>query len=218
MEFIEAEVLKHEFEVEGSFYNLEMCGKVFECRNYAQVFRKDRKIQDYYDAILVLVNPGLSTPKQSSYQIRQANAGEIPLYYTPAKTDNTQYQVMRLMRLKSWNNVLLLNLSDIRAGNLTEFKQKLHDANEVGFESHSIFSSSRVEELKQVTEKCNGPVILAWGTDTGVKNLAELALQVLPHEKIVGWEFNKQPYYYHASPLPKKGKIRWLENMKDRIS
>ncbi|WP_428911989.1 hypothetical protein [Niallia sp. Krafla_26] len=148
MEFINAERLKAEFEVEGSFYTVAMGGKVFECRNYAQVYRKGRKNQDYYDAVFVLVNPGLCTPNQSTYQIPQISAGESPpLRYILSKTDNTQYQVMRLMQLKHWNKVLLLNLSDIRAGNLIEFKEKLLEASRVGFNCHSIFSSSRLKKL-----------------------------------------------------------------------
>ncbi|WP_428911990.1 hypothetical protein [Niallia sp. Krafla_26] len=51
-----------------------------------------------------------------------------------------------------------------------------------------------------------------------MKNLAKLALDVLPHNKIVGMAYNKQPYYYHASPPPKEGKVRWLEYMNDKIS
>jgi hypothetical protein len=40
MEFIKAVQLKPTFEVKGSFYNREMDGKVFECRNYAHIYRK----------------------------------------------------------------------------------------------------------------------------------------------------------------------------------
>jgi hypothetical protein len=32
-----------------------------------------------------------------------------------------------------------------------------------------------------------------------------------------GMEHEKPPYYYHASPTPLEGKLRWLEYMIDRI-
>ncbi|WP_338472481.1 hypothetical protein R4Z10_06985 [Niallia sp. XMNu-256] len=182
------------------------------------MYRKDSKQQEHYDAIFVLVNPGLCTPKQSTYQIPHVTIGEGPINFIPAKTDNTQYQVMRFMELKQWKKVLLLNLSDIRSGNLSEFKEKLDDANRLGFESHTIFSPLRTRELKLVLLKCLGSVILAWGTDSKVKSLAKLALNTFPHAKIVGLEYKQTPYYYHASPLRLDGKIRWLENMNDRIS
>jgi hypothetical protein len=220
MEFVKAEDLKNQFEVKGSFYNLEVDGQPFECRNYALVYRKDWENQTNYDAIFVLVNPGLCTPMKSTYCIPQKRLRDSPLNFTIAKTDNTQYQIMRFMQLKKWNKVLLINLSDIRAGNLTEFKHKLNIAEKVGFESHSIFSSQRKEELKQIISECNGPIILAWGTDPIVKVLASCAIAALPQDRIVGVEHKnkKPPYYYHASPPPLEGKKQWLKQMSEIIS
>jgi hypothetical protein len=218
MELIKAEHLKTKFEVEGSFYNIEIGSKVFECRNYAQVYRIDSKNNQWYDAIFVLANPGLCTPKQSSYEIPHLSVEETAVNYTLAKTDNTQYQIMRFMQLKNWNKILLINLSDIRAGNLNEFRKKLNEAKKAGFESHSIFSALRVNELKKVIAQCTGQTILAWGTDPIVKQLANRACDVLPQERIIGMKHEKAPFYYHASPTPLKGKIRWLEYMNERIS
>lgn len=218
MEFIKAEQLKLKFEVKASFYNREKDGKVFECRNYAQIYRLNSGDQPSYDAIFVLANPGLCTPKQSSYEIPHVSVIKPQLKYTLAKTDNTQYQIMRFMQLKNWNTVLLINLSDIRAGNLQEFGRQLHEAKKVGFDSHSIFSPARERELQQEIDRCHGPIILSWGTDPVVKKLAERAFAVLPQERIKGMEHDKTPYYYHASPTPLDGKIKWLEYMNERIS
>ncbi|MBM4763717.1 DUF1643 domain-containing protein [Bacillus sp. B15-48] len=219
MEFVKAEHLKKQFEVKGSFYNLEINRQFFECRNYAEIYRKDMENQINYDAIFVLVNPGLCTPKKSTYHIPQRSVGESsPVNFTFAKTDNTQYQIMRFMQLKKWNKVLLINLSDIRAGNLVEFKHKLNDAKKVGFESHSIFSSQRKEELDQVLSECNGPIILAWGTNPIVKTLAERAFAAIPQDRIVGIEYKSPPFYYHPSPTPLEGKRKWLKQMNEIIS
>src|SRR5690606_17474950 len=217
MDFLKADLLKKEFEVEGSFYNVMVNGKEFECRNYAQVYKKGSKTQDKYDALFVLVNPGKCMPKHSSYKIPQVIVGQIPVHYTLTKTDNTQYQIMRYMKLKNWNKVLLINLSDIRAGNMADFKQQLKDAEKNHFDSHSIFSSKRGPELKRTLSKINGPIILAWGTDPLIKKLAEWAILFLPEDKIVGMEHEKKPYYFHVSPPPLEGKLRWLEYMYNRL-
>ncbi|MCM3671003.1 DUF1643 domain-containing protein [Mesobacillus maritimus] len=218
MEFVKADSLKKQFEVKGSFYHLKIQGHSFECRNYAQVYRKDKENQKEYDAIFVLMNPGLCSPKKSTYLIPQISHGESSLNYTYAKTDNTQYQIMRFMNLKNWNKVLVINLSDIRAGNLDEFKRKLNDAKRVGFEGHSIFSEQRKDELGQVLSNSNCPIIVAWGTDSRFKNLAECALAALPQERIIGVEHNNKPFYYHASPTPLKGKVEWLQHMNEIIA
>lgn len=165
------------------------------------------------------MNPGLCSPKKTTYTIPQINHGESSLNYTYAKTDNTQYQLMRFMNLKNWNKVLIINLSDIRAGNIEDFKRKLNDAKRVGFESHSIFSSQRKKELNQVLAECSGPIIVAWGTDARLKDLAEIALTALPQDRIKGVEHkDNKPLYYHASPTPLKGKLEWLKQMNENIS
>jgi len=219
MEFVKADSLKKQFEVKGSFYHLEIHGHRFECRNYAQVYRKDKENQKEYDAVLVLMNPGLCSPKKSTYPIPQISHGESSLTFTFAKTDNTQYQIMRFMNLKNWNKVLVINLSDIRAGNLDEFKRKLNEAKRVGFDRHSIFSKQRKGELEQVLSNSNCPIIVAWGTDSRFKNLAECALVALPRDRIIGveHEIKGTPFYYHASPTPLKGKIEWLSNINEII-
>ncbi|GGA91764.1 DUF1643 domain-containing protein [Ornithinibacillus halotolerans] len=216
MDFLKADLLKKEFEVEGSFYNIVINGKVFECRNYAQIYKKDRKTQEKYDALFVLINPGKCMPKLSTYEIPQVTVGQSPINFTLAQTDNTQYQIMRFMKLKQWNKVLLINLSDIRAGNMDDFKKELKDVKKYKFDSHSIFSPKRCPELKRTISKINGPIILAWGTDPSIKKLAEQALQCLPEDRIIGMEHEKEPFYYHASPPPIKGKMRWLEYMNNR--
>lgn len=143
MIFYKADVLKNEFEVKGSFYQVDVKGKRFECRNYAQVYRKGRKTYEKTDALFVLVNPGLCAPKQSTYEIPQIKVGQHYENYTLAKTDNTQYQMMRFMKMKNWKNVLIINLSDIRAGNMKALKEKLDVAKQCSFDRHSIFSETK---------------------------------------------------------------------------
>ncbi|MDX8361716.1 hypothetical protein [Cytobacillus sp. IB215316] len=218
MEFVKAEDLKRLFSVKASFYNVEIGNQVFECRNYAQIYHKNNIIHSHYDAVFVLVNPGLCSPKYPTYQIPHYNKGSIPKNFTPANIDNTQYQIMRFMLLKQWDNILIINLSDIRAGNISTFKQVVSEAYSKGFEKHSIFSSQRKEELKDVLVRCQGPIILGWGINPIVKSLAKKAYASLPLEKIIGIEHKERPFYYHPSPTLLKGKIKWLKEMNERIS
>lgn len=208
MDFICAKKLKKEFGVEGSFYNVRMNGQVFGCRNYVHVCRKENRTQSSFDAIFVLANPGLCAPKDNDPS--QIFVGETSKDFTLAKTDHTQYQIMRAMKLKNWKKVLLINLSDIRAGNLTHFKNELDQAEKAGFDCHSIFSNERKHELKSVMGQCRGPIIIAWGTNPVVRELANEALSVLPKDKTGGMKHRLNPYYYHASPPPKTGKVKWL--------
>lgn len=214
MDFVKVDILKNEFVVEGSFYKVDVNNTEFQCRNFAWIYRYDYKSQEKFDALFVLVNPGQCMPKRSTSVIPQVPVDQIPVTYTLAKTDNTQYQIMRCMKLKTWKNVLLINLSDLRAGNMAEFRQKLKLAENNKFVNHSIFSPVRRQELNSILSKLKGPIILAWGTDPVIRKLAERAIQCLPKDNIIGMEHDRKPYYYHASPPPLKGKVKWLEYMR----
>ena len=65
--------------------------------------------------------------------------------------------------------------------------------------------------------KSNGPIIVAWGTNPMIKDLAERAMQALPNDRIVGREHEKRPYYFHASPPVLKRKIEWLQYMNKTV-
>ncbi|MFB5662685.1 DUF1643 domain-containing protein [Alteribacillus sp. HJP-4] len=220
MEFVKAEALKKEYAVDGSFYNANYSDQVFECRNYAHIYNKHDKSSKRLDAILTLVNPGLCSPANASDLIPGTATSCRDLEkFTPAKTDNTQYQVMRLMKLKNWNKVLIINLSDLRAGNLKELYKKLSAAQHAGFAEHSIFSESRKKELERLVFLCDGPIIVGWGTDPIVNKLAPKALSALPKNRTVGLPHNKgKYYYYHPSPPRKDGKEFWLKSIAEKIS
>lgn len=91
---------------------------------------------------------------------------------TKAKPDRTQYQVMRLMNFYNWNYVRVLNLSDIRTTSSTSLIDLYTQLND---DHLSIFSdvrnAERIHQLRGITYK---PVIVAWGTSDGLRDLANL--------------------------------------------
>ncbi|WP_240374068.1 hypothetical protein [Bacillus piscicola] len=214
MDFLTADRLKGTYSTEASFYNFKTAEQTFACRDFVHIYENDNRQIDRFDAIFTLANPGLCSPAETTYDIPHVvEKREYQRKYIPAKTDNTQYQIMRLMHVRKWCNVLVINLSDIRCGNLKDFRIKLKEAEKAGFTSHSIFATQRKQELTHVLDQCAGPVIAAWGTNPVVKELAEKAIHALPAERVTGVLYEKRPFYYHASPQPKGKKLEWLRSM-----
>ncbi|MDN3015853.1 hypothetical protein PH210_06480 [Paenibacillus sp. BSR1-1] len=218
MEYVYAETLKNEFKVLASFYTEQVRGEEFHCRNIAFVMQKGKQNIKRPDAFIILMNPGTSAPKgkksTSPYLYLEAPS-KLPL--VEAKPDPTQYQIMRLMRLKGWNCVGILNLSDIRAGNSDDFKILLEKAELTGFHSHSIFSSTRVNELVSIINCSNGPIITAWGTNELLEPLANRALSILPSSRLKGLEHINKPFYYHINPILKVRQLEVLTKLHEMI-
>ena len=206
MELIKKKELLQEFEVEASFYNVVVNDQIFECRSRARIKRKGVNKEEY-DAILVLCNPG-SCKGVISPPILDPRKDEIP--FVPAKSDPTQEQVMRLMVMRQWDHVNIINISDLCAGNIDNFKIMLKKAKEELFTYHSIFSTERKSELLGLLELNNGPIIAGWGKKTFIKEYIEQVLLMAPFNDIIGWKHLDHPYYYHPNlQIPNKNK-KWL--------
>ena len=212
MELISKAELVKEYEVNASFYRLKFDDKVFDCRNRA-IIRRIGVNQEYYDAVFILVNPGSCHPEmQDSIQYKNPLHGEIPLI--GAESDSTQCQIMRLMKLREWKQVCIINLSDLCSGNLDNFKSLLEDAKRLSYTYHSIFSKERSKELNQIIHANKGPFIVGWGTKDFIKPLANKALQSHSSvQPVVGWQHNIKPFYYHPNQRLKEGKIEWLQRL-----
>ncbi|WP_394231257.1 hypothetical protein [Niallia oryzisoli] len=218
VDYVYAEQLKKEFKVVASFYNQKVKGKVFPCRNHAYVIRKGNQLNHEVNAILILMNPGTSSPIRKEAFVPTLNL-ELPscIPYIEAKPDPTQYQVMRLMKVKDWTRVSILNLSDLCAGNSEDFKKLLQEAEDSGFHFHSIFSVEREKELQSQLSTANGPILLAWGTNGILEPLANKALKKLPSERIKGLKSTNKPFYYHINPILKEKQIELLTKMNQTI-
>ncbi|WP_180953531.1 DUF1643 domain-containing protein [Bacillus sp. T33-2] len=207
-----------QFEVEGEFYQAVRNETVYPCRRLAVIKTRNYPLKEQYDALLVMANPGSCQPLNPSYQNPTIENVDTVAPLIKAKTDQTQHQIIKLMNQENWNQVAICNLSDLREGNMKNFRDLLRSC-EAAFPQHSIFSNDRKQELKSLVKQNKGPVILAWGTDTCVSRLAKTALEFFHGNKInpLGWKHNKGPFYYHASPRLHSMKTEWLKKMGEQV-
>lgn len=216
MSFLLAKDLQKKFYTEGSFYHIMLNEKSYTCRGLAKISRIGIE-EDTVDAVFVMVNPGSCQPTDEEYQFPDFinNLHEIPMI--PAKSDPTQYQIMRLMERKNWGLVYIVNLSDLRAGNINVFREYLNEFQKQENDMHSIFSPERIEELFRMISK-DTVVITAWGTQPFMKERMKEALTSLSERtKIMGIPHTSSPYYYHPNPMIKEKCMKWLDDMSETL-
>lgn len=218
MELVKKKELLTEFEVEASFYNVKLGDVVFECRNQARIKRKGFTTEKF-DAIFILCNPGSCEPiMKAAVPYLDPRRAEAP--FIRANSDQTQEQIMRLMKIKQWNQVNIINISDLCSGNLTDFTKILTDAENASFTYHSIFSDERREELLRILKSnSKGFVISGWGTNSIIKAGANKVLQHNQISSLIGWKHKLRPFYYHPNPHIYQDKKEWihqtLESLED---
>lgn len=226
MDFLSADELKKIFHVLGSFYNLRLNdGSIVKCRNQLNIIEREYlKInsnsleQAKIDLLVIMMNPGSSRPLDENYKIKTFNveiASELIKNNNKvqAKPDNTQYQVMRIMREKGFKHALVVNLSDLREPKSKEFfkiiKGKCPSI-------HSLFSEERAVERDSLFLQ-NVPVLCAWGKDACLKPLADRCCNFISDKRSVGvWEKGTH-LCKHASPTLQEHKIKWLEEISDML-
>lgn len=224
--FISAEVLKRRYGVFGHFYSVELAPKrVVECRSVLEIADKSHSPKDFSelserspDSVFIMMNPGSSRPLvKVSNRIQVETIHELPISLVPTQPDTTQYQVMRLMHFRQWRHVRVLNLSDLRSSKSPEFIklfQRLEG--EAGFDSHSVFSDARTDELAlKLPTGRKTPIVLAWGMSEKLNPLIERCLSGLPHKCAFKGllEPGTTNKYRHPLPSLQKDQRVWLENM-----
>src|SRR4051794_32874293 len=182
--FIPAEKLKSRYDVFGHFYSVKLSPKeVVDCRSVLEiVVQADTPDKTSVlskrkpDAVFIMMNPGSSRPLvEINNRIDADELHELPITLVPTKPDTTQYQLMRLMHHCDWRHVRVLNLSDLRCSKSTEFfKQFKGLEEEASFDSHSVFSHQRNNELAlKMTADKRIAVICAWGISAELDPLIE---------------------------------------------
>ena len=212
MVFLMTDVLEEKFYTEGAFYQIELDGESYTCRGLAKICRYGIET-DVADALIVMANPGSSPLTDKEYAIPQYNGklSEIPLVAT--ESDQTQHQLMRLMERRGWDMTYIISLSDLRAGNISEYKVHWKRFNEQKNDTHSIFSSNRIQQINALlTEKTR--IIVGWGVNRLKKEKMSNVLSILKREReIFGIPHQTYPYYHHARPARMEERIEWLEDM-----
>ena len=220
MKFLYADELKRIFQVTGYFYTLNVSGVNFPCRSILEIkrIRGISTISKLPDAVVVMMNPGSSVPLLDNFEpqvfssedVSEIGSGKIMV---PTRPDNAQYQIMRLMQFKKWDFVRVLNLSDLRNGNSSNFKDDFKRFETLSSDSiHSIVHPTRRSELG-LAVKCNGDtkIIAGWGS---VDVLQSLAIEFLSlFDTISGLE-TTYPWYRYPSPYRKDQKLEWLKEIR----
>lgn len=224
--FVPADNLKQQFSIFGHFYEVILPQiEPVKCRSVLEIVAKKHSPNDHSDlsalnpdAVFIMMNPGSSRPlSEVSNRIRAEAIHKLPISLVPTKPDTTQYQVMRLMLVRKWQHVRVLNLSDIRSPKSPEFIKLFQLLErESNFHSHSIFAHARREELAaKLPKRKSTPVVLAWGLSEKLNPLIERCLSSLPRSiKVKGLlESGTKNKYRHPLPSLQKDKKEWLERM-----
>ena len=214
-----AKELRNEFEVLASFYQLDVGHETFLCRNHAYIKREGEQGRKSPDALIIMANPGSCRPADSTYKAPTAKSNTNNIPYVPVDVDPTQYQLMRLMKIMDWEEISIINLSDLCSGNMNDFKRKLKQVKDYGIKCHSIFSETRTREKMRHFKNHHLKVILAWGKDPSIKSLANHALNLIPDDtKIYGLRFPNESWAFrHPNPLIKDRCISWLKEMHELL-
>jgi len=224
--FLSAAELKSHYGVFGHFYSVELAsGEIVECRSVLEIAATSCMPHDYSqlslrspDAVFIMMNPGSSKPLVEVHnRIHARKIHQLAISLVPTKPDITQYQVMRLMLDRHWRHVRVLNLSDLRSAKSPEFIKLFQRLErDVEYESHSIFSDHRVDELiVKLPKKRTTPLVLAWGMSDKLDPLIERCLSKLPQRsKINGLlEPGTTNKYRHPLPTLQRDQRIWLEKM-----
>ncbi len=224
MKFLYADELKRIFEVTGHFYTLELSGQFFDCRNILEIkrIRKRKSISEHPDCVVVMMNPGSSIPLvddfvPSVYSFDSISELKFASELVPTRPDNAQYQIMRLMQKKRWNFVRILNLSDLRNGNSSNFRTDFKEVcSFINGGVNSIVHPARREELLSMIRCNDAPRILAaWGSLDVLKDNAIEFISAT--EELCGLPL-EHPWYRYPSPYRKDQKLQWLADVSVVVS
>ncbi|MES2788006.1 MAG: DUF1643 domain-containing protein [Planctomycetota bacterium] len=230
IQFIPAEELKRGYDVFGHFYSVEVVPNiVVECRSVLELIQKAHTPASMSvlatrkpDAVIVMMNPGSSQPLVETNNHIHADAiHELPISLVPTKPDTTQYQVMRVMHFCGLKHVRVLNLSDLRCSKSPEFfKQFKRLEDEVSFDSHSIFSARRKQELAvKLTKHKSIPVIRAWGVSPELDPLIERCSSQISYSKTIRGLIKEGTTNKFLHPLPtlQRQKLLWVNRMVEQF-
>lgn len=234
--FTPAEELKPRYQVFGSFYKLHTNNdEPIECRSALEIFKKNNfpnlgffveQCKNIPDAMVIMMNPGSSSPLngvnnnyESTYELSELSDNILSNKMVLAKKDATQYQIMRIMDFQKWNHVRILNLSDIREPKSKIFIRKIKDFEKKNGQIHSIFSEERCDERKRtLSKKETNPIIVAWGCNKHISELAKKAINYLDCHTIAGLCHSGKYLFRHPLPPMHEDRKDWLEKILKKLN
>lgn len=211
MIFRKADKLKKDYSVFGSFYKMkgndeQIYRNVCDIKNN-EILNQDHKL----DAYIIMLNPGSCHPEDKSYSIPEFKEwNQIEINLVKCCPDQAQYQVMRLMDNRRWKFVRILNLSDIRNGNIEKFEDIFSN---MASNQHSLFDDSRDDERAKLMSQ-DAIIIASWTKQKIIKDLAILCKKELKDKEISGIPFDKAKISYkYIKPYIYDQQIKVLEEL-----
>ena len=170
------------------------------------------------DAVFVMMNPGSSRPLvEVDNRVRARSMHRLAMSLVPTRPDTTQYQVMRVMHFKGWHHVRVINLSDLRCAKSLDFMNQFRCLErECNFDSHSLFSKTRRQELlRKLPEGKATPLVLAWGMHDLLAPLIKRCMEVIDGKyRMVGLlKSGTTDRYRHPLPSLHQAQRDWLDQM-----
>lgn len=211
MDFIPVKELNGSFKVNAKFYHTEVNGEKFLMRREARISRVGTT-HTQIDAVVVMVNPGSCQPSESLDFTSLEKMKMIP-----AQSDPTQYQLMRLMERMEWNELNIVNLSDICEGNLNNFWAIERKFKSAGI-PHSIFQDDNAVERNELMANAEH-LIFAWGGSDNAKRMAkeyglyEKGRFYAPYQHSIALVHPEKLYPRHPKPALKKDQLQWIQDM-----
>ena len=149
------------------------------------------------DIVVVMMNPGSSRPENGRDGPTRTPAQVGPeAQLTRTCPDPAQTPIKKLMRRRRFGHVRVLNLSDVRKpSNFPEFVRSGPLPT-----GHSIFCEERRAELEARLNARSAVVVVGWGYDYRLMQLADTAYNALVSRgrKVHGWQI--RPGFAHPSP------------------
>ena len=100
-----------------------------------------------------------------------------------------------------------------------DFFKKVNDFEDKHGPIHTVFSKERERERKRALSiKDNSPIIIAWGCNKSLINLADRVMKYLTNNKVIGIQYNENNLFRHPLPSLHKLKIEWLEEITHRLN
>lgn len=191
------------FDVTGLFYQEDG----YKFRRYLDI-RRVGSAKRKPALMAVLMNPG------SSYPLDGIDGNPEP---SPAVADDTQRQIMKVMRAASIDCVRILNLSDLRTPDSSVFYEFVK-SEESRCVRHSIFASERRSDLRELFVK-GVPVVFGWGVHPALVPLAAQAVESLGIENPLGIQKTGCDYaYYHPLPRIYSRQLEWVKQITDQLA
>jgi hypothetical protein len=216
------------FECYGHFYKLKKGNIVFsKCRSLLEIINTNQLSfeelkHSFPDALCIMMNPGTSTPKDSSYKEKVYDVNSTSMNHRDKELvftipDDTQYRIMAVMKEKDWKYVRVINLSDIRQHQSEKLKSELNMFNRIHkIPIHSIFIKERKYELSQILSSVKSkPIIFAWGTERCLKEYAKVCIQNTTRFNCFGIR-SRQDKYFLQHPLTTS--CSWVEDILDMLN